>query len=118
MKGEGRYRAEWGHVQRGGDGGGEVCPLADGQLAAARVTAHGDLCQRQPELSALSLFVLSLKETAGTHGIIMGNINEVNEGRNVFFVFNWRKRRGCRSNIGYPAASMYNIRVVQHSGVK
>lgn len=41
--------------------GDEVCPLAGGQLAAGRVTGHGDVRLQR----ALSLFTVRLKETAG-----------------------------------------------------
>lgn len=60
----------------------EVCPLADGQLVAGRVTGHSGLCV-QPQ-RALRLFTLLLKEAAGasptlrTESIIKGNVNEEN----------------------------------------
>lgn len=45
-----------------GQAAAEVCPLADGQLAALRGPEPGDLSLRL--LSTLTLFTLLLKETA------------------------------------------------------
>lgn len=47
---------------QGGRAAAEVCPLADGQLAASRGTEHSDLSLRL--LRTLRLFTLLLKDTA------------------------------------------------------
>lgn len=104
--------------------------MADGQLVAGRVTGHGDLCLRLER--ALSLFILLLKETAGTppalrlQSIIMGNINEVNVKMKCFLYF-IEVNKGCCSKFRYPMLEKTDVSSVselcfrgvqQHSGVK